>query len=587
MNASNYNQNTGKKKLSLAKDEKNAESVSRLAEEKQITPQVKETGLPAFQSNTSLSKKSEMPPVQSTVSPPIAPAAPSPFITGRLLSEHNPIIDIYEAEQVSLQRRVIEKRFKPKYQKNTSIQARFESEAKQLARLNHPNLIQIIDYNKTSLSLFLEDVAGHALDDVLKLKKQFSLDEAIRIVLQILNGLSYAHQHRIYHRHLSVQNIILTPQNQIKIADLGLATIVESSENILPSGEVRPHPAVGVPPYLAPEQIQGVPIDQRADLYTVGVILYFLTTSKLPFQGTSPNDFAIKTLQEQPQAPALHNPQILPSLNQIILQALEKKPEKRFQTAEAFADALTLYLSAIPQLDLSQNAAAPTPTPAVPSETQENHNATKETARPIEEAAPQQSPPPPVTEPQTSSSMGKYIGLALVAILGGAAGMWWTSHKAPAPAPVIAPPPPPPAPISVAPPAPKPQAPTEDKAKTEKEEPNLFSYEYVKARAEDGDPQAQFLLGMMYRDGEGGAPHDLEQAKRWFKESSDAGNQQAKKELAALTKKETPKNHKKEQKQTTSHTKDAKGGLDDDMKSLDREMKNLDREMRNLDREFR
>lgn len=446
-----------------------------------------------------------------------------------LFTAREKIVKISEIEHFSLQQKVIEKCFKIQDQEDKLLRQGFEKEAPLLVRLHHTNLTKIVDYNNETMCLFFEKVVGNSLQEKLETHQPFSIDEAIRIILQILNGLSYLHQHAMIHCNIYPENIIVTPENQIKITDCGLAKIISYATPSPKNNYDHLEHCLIHPAYASPEQIQGIHLDQRTDLYAVGVLLYYLTTQHYPFDGSTPNALIIKKLHEEPQSPALINSKIMPELNRIILKSLKKEVHSRFQTAEEFAEALTLYWSASPHFNndgqdhhVSLNFSSLDNQGSQNMDMKDNHNLT----------------PPPQNHndsvqniPKRNHALLKWIALFAVVGLGLAAGYFFTKNSQPAAQPVTSSP-------SIKEVSPQPTTPlssTPEKSE-QAEDKNLFNFDYVKARAEDGDPQAQLLLAMMYREGKNGAPHDLEQAKHWLKESIEGGNEEAQTELNRLEK---------------------------------------------------
>jgi DNA-binding NarL/FixJ family response regulator len=171
---------------------------------------------------------------------------------------------------------------------------------------------------------------------------------------QIARALHYAHEHGVIHRDIKPANIHVTPQGQVKIMDLGLA-LPREAKRVTAHGMV-----IGTPAYLSPEQAQGIELDRRTDIYSLGVVLYEMATGQLPFNA---DDIGALLLQHVKQAPSLLreiNPDVPAALESVILRALEKKPERRFQTAEAFGNALE---AALPPLNKAETGRLPDTSP--------------------------------------------------------------------------------------------------------------------------------------------------------------------------------------------------------------------------------
>jgi serine/threonine protein kinase len=177
--------------------------------------------------------------------------------------------------------------------------------------------------------------------------KRFSLQETLHLGIQAAETLDYAHQKGIIHRDVKPGNIILQSSGQIKITDFGIAHIEDTSASVqTQSGEI-----LGTPAYMAPEQVMGQPIDGRSDLFSLGIILYELSSGKRPFGGENLTAIFHSITQTNPPEPAKFNPDIPQNLSQIILKCLMKTPEKRFGTGKALAEALE---SCLEEGDLTQ-----------------------------------------------------------------------------------------------------------------------------------------------------------------------------------------------------------------------------------------
>jgi hypothetical protein len=257
----------------------------------------------------------------------------------RLLSNHGGMANVYEAFQPSLKRKVAAKIIKGEFVLNEDVRARFEDEAIGLAKLSHPNIVQIIDFNKESLILFLEYIDGKTLDVILKEKGKLPIPEALRIISQVLSGLQYAHSKGIVHRDIKPGNIFITGADEVKITDFGIAKII-GGDVIDQSHKTQMGVQLGTPSYMSPEQFLGEEVDPRSDIYASGVMLYQLLTAKLPFVADSLSQIALMHTQQAPVPPAEVSPDIPDKLSCIILKALAKKASDRFHSALEFKAAL-------------------------------------------------------------------------------------------------------------------------------------------------------------------------------------------------------------------------------------------------------
>lgn len=260
----------------------------------------------------------------------------------RLISDKGGMADVYEAWQPSVKRRIAAKRLKPHLAADAEVRTRFEEEAMFLGQLNHPNIVQVIDYSSEKLTLFMEFIEGKPLDEVLAEREQLSLEESMRIVSGILDGLSYAHEHNIIHRDVKPGNIFLTNDRQVKLGDFGIASIIGSE---VKDTDAQADSWAGTPSYISPEQLTGAPVDGRADIYAVGVTLYLLLTGKLPFVGEDSASTAAMRLTREPPPPSTLNPVITPELECVVLKAMARLPGERYQTASEFKQAIDALLS--------------------------------------------------------------------------------------------------------------------------------------------------------------------------------------------------------------------------------------------------
>ncbi len=224
----------------------------------------------------------------------------------------------------------------PELTENPELMERFMREIKMQARLSHPNIASLHNAVRQGdqLLMVMEFVEGSTLHSVLR-RGRMELGMALDIVEQVLSALEYAHMQGIVHRDIKPANIMLTARSrQVKLMDFGIARSV--SEQTL----TRTGSAVGSVFYMSPEQVQGSPADGRADLYSVGVVLYEMATGVRPIVGEGTYSVMNAHLSTIPRAPSSLNPQIPEMLSLAILKALEKRPELRFQTAREFSNSL-------------------------------------------------------------------------------------------------------------------------------------------------------------------------------------------------------------------------------------------------------
>ena len=216
-------------------------------------------------------------------------------------------------------------------------EARFYQEARAAGRLAHPNIVTIHDLgeNNGTAYIAMEMLEGSELRHLLKDDAQpLPLEQALDIAIQVADGLAYAHEHGIVHRDIKPSNIMVLKGGQVKIADFGIARMDSS---LL---QTRVGVVMGSPLYMSPEQVRNLDIDQRSDIFSVGIMLYQMMTGRLPFSGDNTNSVMYQIVNEQPPAPRSLNPEIPASLEAIIYRCLEKKADGRYPDAHALGGEL-------------------------------------------------------------------------------------------------------------------------------------------------------------------------------------------------------------------------------------------------------
>jgi hypothetical protein len=245
---------------------------------------------------------------------------------------------IYFAVDTMLNREVALKVIHPQLTDSPQLMERFKIEAMTQARLNHPNIVTIFSFNRIDdeYVIAMEYVEGMSLKDLLLEKKQLHPAEAVDIILQVAEGLRYAHGHNVIHRDIKPANILIDRDGKVKISDFGIAKIF-GAQGLTKTGML-----VGTPWYTSPEQIVGKDIDFRTDLYSLGVTFYEVLTGRVPFDSETNSEFQIQKahLETPPPRPSIYNPEIGMRLEKFILQALQKNVSKRFQSARDMIDEL-------------------------------------------------------------------------------------------------------------------------------------------------------------------------------------------------------------------------------------------------------
>ena len=212
-------------------------------------------------------------------------------------------------------------------------EGRFYQEAKAAGRLNHPNIVTIYDVGKSGdvAYIAMEFLQGRELRDIMNDGGVLPVDQVLDIVAQVAQGLAYAHEHEIVHRDVKPSNIMVVRDGHAKITDFGIARMASSSVRTQ-TGMV-----LGSPKYMSPEQVMGKPLDQRSDIFSLGVMLYEMLTGQAPFNGENVNAIMYQTVNAVPTPPSTMNPAVPEMANFIVAKALAKGLEDRYQNAKDFA----------------------------------------------------------------------------------------------------------------------------------------------------------------------------------------------------------------------------------------------------------
>jgi beta-lactam-binding protein with PASTA domain len=237
--------------------------------------------------------------------------------------------DVYLAEDEELGRRVAIKILNDKYAPDDQFVERFRREAKNAAGLSHPNIVSIYDRGEAEGTYYIamEYLDGRSLKELVVARGPLPIPDAIAATRQVLAALRFAHRKGVVHRDIKPHNVMADADGRLKVTDFGIARAGVSQ--MTEAGSI-----IGTAQYLSPEQARGAPVDQRSDLYSMGVVLYEMLTGQVPFTGESPVEIAMKHLSDTPRPPSLLRPDIPPDLDMVVLRALAKNPEDRFQTAE-------------------------------------------------------------------------------------------------------------------------------------------------------------------------------------------------------------------------------------------------------------
>jgi serine/threonine-protein kinase len=208
-------------------------------------------------------------------------------------------------------------------------EARFYQEARAAGRLSHPNIVTIYDVGRTGdvAYIAMEYLHGRELRDMLNETRILPVAQVLDISIQVAQGLSYAHEHEIVHRDVKPSNVMIVRDGHVKITDFGIARMASAAVRTQ-TGMV-----LGSPKYMSPEQVLGKLIDQRSDIFSLGVMLYEMLTGQVPFLGENVNAIMYQTLNATPLPPGNSNPEVPEMLNYIVAKALSKDLDARYQNA--------------------------------------------------------------------------------------------------------------------------------------------------------------------------------------------------------------------------------------------------------------
>ncbi|MFF4398349.1 Stk1 family PASTA domain-containing Ser/Thr kinase [Streptomyces sp. NPDC001480] len=244
--------------------------------------------------------------------------------------------EVYLAHDTRLGRTVAVKTLRADLARDPSFQARFRREAQSAASLNHPAIVAVYDTGEDYIDgvsipyIVMEYVDGSTLRELLHSGRKLLPERSMEMTIGILQGLEYAHRSGIVHRDIKPANVMLTRNGQVKVMDFGIARAMGDSGMTM----TQTAAVIGTAQYLSPEQAKGEQVDARSDLYSTGCLLYELLTVRPPFVGDSPVAVAYQHVREEPQPPSVFDPEITPDIDSIVLKALVKDPDYRYQSAD-------------------------------------------------------------------------------------------------------------------------------------------------------------------------------------------------------------------------------------------------------------
>ena len=242
---------------------------------------------------------------------------------------------VYKGQDMSLGRAVTIKILREEFAHDSEFVRRFQHEAHAVASLSHGNIVAIYDvgFQDNMHYIVMEFVEGETLKQNITRRGPLPVEETVSIMYQILDGIEYAHEHGIIHRDIKAQNILFANDGRVKVTDFGIAVgLNEMTQTYNNSTRI-----MGSVHYIAPEQVQGLQVDERTDIYAAGVVMYEMLTGKLPFNGDTPISIAMKHVQSEILPPHQLNPLVPIGLSYVVLRAMRKAPGMRYNSAKEMA----------------------------------------------------------------------------------------------------------------------------------------------------------------------------------------------------------------------------------------------------------
>jgi len=333
---------------------------------------------------------------------------------------------VYLAEQPGLGREVAIKQLIPSAAADPVALKRFLQEAQVMARTSHPNLVQVHDLELMGQEnyIVLEFVRGKALRDVIN-RGPVPPPQVFAVMHGILQALDYAHKHGIVHRDMKPENVLISDEGAVKVADFGIARLTDDSG--AGGTATKTGTTVGTPQYMSPEQVASSKVDGRSDLYSAGIVFYELVVGQPPFTSSDadgPFTLMAKHVQAPPKPPSVFRPGLDATLEGVILKSLSKRPEDRYQTGQEFDDAMTRVADRLcpgwpRSLEPGADLSTMTPRPPAPGSAPPISPAVA-AAHPAMGVPPESlyNPTPPVKPVVKSSSgcLGALAGVVLIAL---------------------------------------------------------------------------------------------------------------------------------------------------------------------------
>src|SRR5499433_2991758 len=258
--------------------------------------------------------------------------------------------EVFRARDIRLDRVVAVKTLREDLARDATFQARFRREAQSAASLNNPSIVAVYDTGEDNEGpshvpyIVMEYVDGRTLRDLLRDDRRLLPERALEITDGVLRALEYSHRNGIVHRDIKPGNVMLTRSGQVKVMDFGIARAVSDAQMTM----TQTAQVIGTAQYLSPEQAKGEQVDSRSDLYSTGCLLYELLTGRPPFVGDSPVAVAYQHVREPAAPPSDHDTELPPEVDAIVMKALAKRVEDRYQSAGAMRADIERYLAGHP-----------------------------------------------------------------------------------------------------------------------------------------------------------------------------------------------------------------------------------------------
>ena len=338
---------------------------------------------------------------------------------------------VYLAEQPGLGREVAIKELIQSPVADPVALKRFMQEAQVMARASHPNLVQVHDLEQIGDAnyIVLEFVRGKSLRDVIN-RGTLPIPQTFAVMHGVLQALDYAHKRAIVHRDMKPENVLLSDEGDVKVADFGIARLMDDSG--AGSTATKTGTTVGTPQYMSPEQVASSKVDGRSDLYSAGIMFYELVVGQAPFTSSDadgPFTLMAKHVQAPPKPPSVYRPGLDMGLEEVILKALSKRPEDRYQSGQEFDDAMCRIADRLspgwqrslqPGADLSRMVPSAAPYPGAIAAVAGMPDMPAASPMPAQPVQSVYNPTPPVRPVATKTAgclglLGGVVGLLLLA----------------------------------------------------------------------------------------------------------------------------------------------------------------------------